>query len=152
MSGSTDVLASTTRAVLSPLAAIAAFAFAFGTFGSALWTNIYVDGHPDVTTWSTFLADLPVTAFFLVPGIAVVPAARVVRANLAQRVFGVTAIAGMSFLTVGYALAPVAALVVVWAVWNVVRTRRLGWPPLDVIAAITGPVMFWFFAYAEAHR
>ena len=101
---------------------------------------------------STLLAVLPLTATFLAPGFVVVLAARLVRADVALRTFGVTAVVVMAFLTGGYALVPIIAVLTPWAGSRLVRSRSLSWPPLDIAAILTGPAMFWFFAYAEANR
>ncbi|MGQ0431632.1 MAG: hypothetical protein ACT452_04400 [Microthrixaceae bacterium] len=140
------------KAVLPPLAAIAGLAFGFGILGSALLTNIHVDGHSDATTMSTLLAALPFTATFFAPGFVVVLAARLVGAELAQRTFGVTAVVVMAFLTGGYALVTIIAVLTLWAGSRLIRSRSLSWPPLDIATILTGPAMFWFFAYAEANR
>ena len=138
-----------TLAALSVLVALAA---AFGTFGTALWTNIHVDGHPEDSVLETMAAVAPLALLFLGPPVILVIVARVGRLPKVQRVFPIAAIPLLAVFTFGYGLLPVIALIATWGVPLSLVRRRWSVPPLDVIVVSSYWLMFAFFAYAESHR
>lgn len=131
---------------------LVALAGSFGTFGTALWTNIHVDGQPDDSMVETMAAVAPLACLFLLPPVALVLLARVSQLSTVQRVFPMVAAPSLVLFTFGYGLVLILGLSLLWAVPLSLSRRKLAMPPLDVIVVLSYWLMFAFFAYAESHR
>lgn len=137
---------------LTVLSVVVALWAAFGTFGTALWTNIHVDGRPDDSTVETMAAVAPLACLFLLPPVALVLLVRVSQLSSVQRVFQMVGVPSLVLFTFGYGLAPILGLSFLWAVPLSLSRRKLAMPPLDVILVVSYWLLFAFFAYTESHR
>ena len=133
------------------LAVPTGFAFGFVSFGSALWANIYVDGH-DNATFTDVVGAIGLPAAVLAsPAIALaVIAAR--RANDVARC-AVAAAAGLPMLVLGpYALGAFVAAAVASSAWRSRRASRLRAPAVDATVLLAGLGLMLLWCVLEARR
>ncbi|HEX7166033.1 MAG TPA: hypothetical protein VF230_03535 [Acidimicrobiales bacterium] len=137
--------------ILTVLSAPAGFAFGFATFGSALWANIYVDGHDDATFADVVGAIAVPTATFALP--AVVLAAIAARRDIrdARHVLAAAAVLPMAALST-YALGALTAGAALSSIWRSVRAGRLRLPAPDATVLVAGLSLMTLWCLLESSR
>lgn len=131
---------------LGLLAGVTGAAFGFASFGSALWANMYKDGHPDAGAAEIAIGMFPWHALVL-PGLLVAWIAIRSGDDVARTTFGAAA----AFFQAIFFYPLVAWFVVLTAVKSIQRRRFTG-ARMDVVAILAGLTITAIAVVGEAAR
>lgn len=136
---------------LPVLGAPAGFAFGFASFGSALWANIYVDGHDNATFAEVLSAVGPLAAVLASPAIVLAIIAARRGQQVARWTIAAGAVVPMQILG-PYALGAFAAGAFASSTWRSIRGSRVRPPAVDATVLLAGLGLMILWCVLEARR
>ena len=136
---------------LPVLGALAGFAFGFASFGSALWANIYVDGHDNATFAEVLRAVGPLAALLASPAIVLAIIAARWGHQVARWAIAAGAVVPMQILG-PYALGALAAGAFASSAWRSTVGSRIRPPAVDATVLLAGLGLMVLWCALEARR
>ena len=133
------------------LAAPVGFAFGFASFGSALWANIYVDGHDEASFSDVFGAIAPSMLFFGLPAIVLAVVAARLGYRATRWIIGAAALVPMT-IAAHYTLCAVTLGAAVSSLWRSLRSGGRRPPAFDATVLLAGLALTVLWCALEAGR